>query len=335
MQNIKFVSMKNFIALLPLFMLVSLNSFIGVESRQGMGTQATSPVIGVMTHPGDNGGQTYLASSYVKWIESAGGRVVPIPYDMDDLSDVDKILSKVNGVLFPGGHSNLNPTAQHIYSSVLQMNKDGDYFPLWGTCLGFEWLMMSQSQNETILANNFDSENLTLALQFESTTMRHNFDHSRIFSQMTTAERALFTDSKDPVTMNNHGSGVMYRDFLRTPKLRDFFSVLSVNEDREKLRFVSTVEAHLHPIYGVQWHPEKNPYEVKMDGDAFHEVTNHGSNAVVAAFKLAKFFVDECRKSKHSYSNAEELIGDLVYNYPVKYQKGTSSSFMEKYLFPF
>lgn len=41
------------------------------------------PVIGILTQDSlsHNPGRSYLAASYVKFIESAGGRVVPVHYD--------------------------------------------------------------------------------------------------------------------------------------------------------------------------------------------------------------------------------------------------------------
>ena len=45
----------------------------------------------------------YLAASYVKFIESAGARVVPIPYEVSSNSTLEKIFSQINGVLVTGG----------------------------------------------------------------------------------------------------------------------------------------------------------------------------------------------------------------------------------------
>ena len=104
------------------------------------------------------------------------------------------------------------------------------------------------------------------------------------------------------------------------------------------MQFVSTVESKEHPIYATQLHPEKNPFEVKMVGgkdDLFYEAINHDSNAVVGAFNVANFFVNECRKSTHRYHSAEALMDALIYNYPLKYYSTTVTSFIEKYVFEF
>ena len=38
-------------------------------------------------------------------------------------------------------------------------NNNGDYFPVWGTCLGFESLALSISNNVTLLNSEMKDEN--------------------------------------------------------------------------------------------------------------------------------------------------------------------------------
>ena len=45
---------------------------------------------------------TYIAASYVKFIQMSGAQVVPI-FAFNSTQYLDDILSKVNGVLFTGG----------------------------------------------------------------------------------------------------------------------------------------------------------------------------------------------------------------------------------------
>ena len=40
-----------------------------------------------------------------------------------------------------------------------------------------------------------------------------------------------------------------------------FWKPLSYNYDRNKLIYISTIEAHEYPFVGVQFHPEKNIFE--------------------------------------------------------------------------
>ena len=44
-------------------------------------------------------------------------------------------------------------------------------------------------------------------------------------------------------------------------EMDQFWDILSVNKDVNGLEFVSTIEAKNYPIFGTQFHPEKNAYE--------------------------------------------------------------------------
>jgi gamma-glutamyl hydrolase len=63
-----------------------------------------NPIIGVFTQTLSNtttNKSSYIAASYVKFIEMAGAQVVPI-YSFADTPDIMTLLGKINGVLFPG-----------------------------------------------------------------------------------------------------------------------------------------------------------------------------------------------------------------------------------------
>lgn len=63
-----------------------------------------NPVIGIFTQTHTNTStskSSYIAASYVKFIEMSGAQVVPI-YSFADTTQVLALLKKINGVLFPG-----------------------------------------------------------------------------------------------------------------------------------------------------------------------------------------------------------------------------------------
>ena len=69
----------------------------------------TRPVIGILAQQSkpqfesNNSTTSYIAASYVKWIEAAGGQSVPILNTYSKLH-VLKIMSRINGVLVPGNY---------------------------------------------------------------------------------------------------------------------------------------------------------------------------------------------------------------------------------------
>ena len=83
----------------------------------------------------------YFAASYVKWLESGGARVVPVRYTLPQ-EEMVALLHTLNGVLFTGGGADffnsdgtLTPfgaAGKTVVDTVVDMNKKGTYFPLWG-----------------------------------------------------------------------------------------------------------------------------------------------------------------------------------------------------------
>merc|ERR1740121_2703620 len=86
----------------------------------------------------------FFPSTYVKWIESAGGRVVPLLYDATP-AELDTLLGSVNGVLIAGGNADMTDlssqymrTVGHVLNRTLEANAAGTHLPLWGTCGGMQ-----------------------------------------------------------------------------------------------------------------------------------------------------------------------------------------------------
>ena len=140
------------------------------------------PVIGIVSQPLSDsmkkdprfeGKTSYIMHAYIDWAESAGARVVPLIMT-DDNSVTDEKLSKINGVLFPGGGGNYREIGDYIYKSLVAKNDAGEHYALWGTCLGFENMARFASDSGNPLADTV-SVNNSLTLDFlkdpESTKM--------------------------------------------------------------------------------------------------------------------------------------------------------------------
>ena len=80
-------------------------------------------------------------ASYVKFVEAAGARVVPLILGESENVTFEK-LSKLNGVLFPGGEGNYTEYGAKIIEKIMQYNDEGLVYPVWGTCLGYETMMI-------------------------------------------------------------------------------------------------------------------------------------------------------------------------------------------------
>ncbi|KAK3283491.1 Gamma-glutamyl hydrolase 2, partial [Cymbomonas tetramitiformis] len=106
--------------------------------------------------PHDNP-SSYIAASYIKFVEAGGARAVPILYD-DSNENITNIFKSVNGLLFPGGGADgctgrYFEVVSMLFDLAIEANNDGDYFPIHATCLGFEQLAVKVSGNCSILTN--------------------------------------------------------------------------------------------------------------------------------------------------------------------------------------
>ena len=75
-------------------------------------------------------------AAYVKFMEAAGARVVPLNLGEAEEVTLEKI-SKLDGVLFPGGDGDYIEMGGKIIRKIMEYNDDGHFYPVWGTCLGF------------------------------------------------------------------------------------------------------------------------------------------------------------------------------------------------------
>ena len=120
---------------------------VTVEKRGGrvssLPASATKvPVIGILAQPSTRTPfKQYVASSYVKWVEMAGGVAVPMSYVATNAT-TQKLLEQLDGVLLPGGSNPPLPDAARVsVEYALEASSRNESFPVWGTCLGFEWLV--------------------------------------------------------------------------------------------------------------------------------------------------------------------------------------------------
>ncbi|XP_036623791.1 gamma-glutamyl hydrolase [Trichosurus vulpecula] len=284
------------------------------------------PIIGILAQTNhmkkfQNYGKYYIAASYVKYLEAAGARVVPIRVTLSE-SEYDNLFQSINGILFPGGgvslkSSKYSSVAQLFYEKALKANKEGDYFPIWGTCLGFEELTVLTSGKLLLTQTNTDG--VALPLNFTEDVTK-----SRMFQNLP--KDLLDAFATEPLTSNFHRWSLSLKNFTMNKKLREFYKVLSTNT-YEDIEFISTVEAYDYPIYGVQWHPEKSAFEWKnLTGIV------HSPLAIKTSFYMAYFFVNEARKSHHYFASEAEEAKELIYNYNPVFT-GNASVFQQCYFF--
>jgi len=274
------------------------------------------PIIGVLSQemsrslipllPDDGNYTSYIAASYVKYVEAAGARVAPVIIGRER-EYYQQLFENLNGLLIPGGGTSIYSsgyasTGKIFYELALEANLAGDFFPIWGTCLGFELLALLANDEEPYL-KRCNSYPQSLPLDLVS-----GWQNSRLYGEAPSDVMDHLTNL--PVTANFHHWCLTMENFTKY-EMGNFWDVLSVNTDTDGLEFISTLEAKNFPIFGTQWHPEKNPYEWTPK----YPDLPHSKEAVKVSFYMAEFFVSKARRSLHSFPSRSSEEETLIYNH--------------------
>ncbi|KAJ9183014.1 hypothetical protein P3X46_006934 [Hevea brasiliensis] len=331
------------------------------------------PVIGILSHPGDGASgrlnnstnASYIAASYVKFVESAGARVIPLIYN-EPLEILFEKLNLVNGVLFTGGWAKSGlyyDIAKAVFKKALAKNDAGYHFPLYAICLGFELLTMIISKNKNIL-ESFNAADQASTLQFmknaniEGTVFQRGWLwcnrkvtllviwRSWVWATVTASLQSrgkavcikllqstqifppdlLKKLSTDCLIMQNHHYGISPERLQENQDLSSFFKILTTSADADDKVYVSTVEAHNYPVTAFQWHPEKNAFEWGLS------MIPHSEDAIQVTQHVANFFVSEARKSLNR-PPAHKVLDNLIYNYSPTYCGKAGKGYDEVYIF--
>lgn len=227
--------------------------------------------IGIITIPHfqkNEHGNSHIMKAYVDWFEDRGVRVIPIPYDT---TDYELYFNMINGLFIPGGETSYIMKQKEFITTVMNffemsLQKD-EYFPIWGTCFGFEILMF--------LVGNFNKLAKIPAHGFYPISITPEGYKSKLFSSFSSKYLHYLEANKS--TSQNHEYGITPRDFIKNKHLENFFNILATSIDENETEYVAAIEAKKYPIYGVCWHPERQN--------------------TTAPF--ADFFVSELKKNKH------------------------------------
>lgn len=270
--------------------------------------------------------QTYIAASYVKFVEQAGARVAPIFVERERSYYVN-IFNSVNGILLPGGdvdalHSSYGRAGTILYELAMEAHKNGTHFPLWGTCLGLELLARVAVGGQQVL-KKCHAQGVGMPLTFAK-----DFREARLFRSLPLHLEKML--SSKPVTYNAHYWCLTLQDF-KNFKLGRFYKVLSTNIDLRGVEFVSSFEAVSAPVFAVQFHPEMAVFEWGTSTPGRCNLYHNKDTALFSQY-LANFFVEQARQNAHRFQDAEEERRALIYNYQPSFTQDVSY-FTQMYIF--
>ena len=211
--------------------------------------------IGILTMPMIGGQKSFISESTVRWFADRGVDVVEIPFDTT-AKQCAQYMRRIHGLYLHGGPE-YNPvymaTAKRFLELAMQANQRGTYFPVWGTCHGFQTMMMvfgGMALDGTELAS-FDALHAHMtSLQISPSARRT----SRMLRGMDRDFIKHLTRERHILFANEHG--ITPQMFYSCRALVSQFRLIATACDAHGKTMVAAVEARKFPFYGTQFHPE-------------------------------------------------------------------------------
>jgi len=246
-------------------------------------------------------------------------------------NDLLALLDALDGFIFPGGGQDLSLDKTYATNAlhILNYAQDRIGFPVVGICLGFELLSVITAQQGDVLSS-FDAQNLL---------DKPSWEYQAYLNSKLSQFYPPYSVMQAYQVFENHRSGVSLDTYQST--LSGFFSLLATSLDRNNDTYVSAMEARDYPIFGFQFHPEKNTYEWKDSEVIPHDFDDleitRGLQKLLGYYTRQSQFGRERREWVGGRSaTAEDVNKMLIYNTPVVFTAPYSdkTSFEQIYFFP-
>jgi gamma-glutamyl hydrolase len=299
-----------------------------LEARWGA-PDSQAPVIGIFTNdlswsgspqppanlPNGNRATEWVEAYYVHWLEAAGVRVVPFPWNVT-FSEQQALMRKVNGVLFPGGGLGGDVLQYYvnkvgdILDQAKEWNAQGDPFFIWGTCQGFQVLSAAAAQRDPSIIVGPYQGMYPLMMPLNPTPA---FWNSALYGAAPASVVDAFTTQA--ATLNWHHECILNSTFDTYPGLDATFERLSTDVvPNTDVVFVSSLEGKNGlNVFATQYHPERPPLSYSDPKET------HTDAAIEVSQYLSHFVRERLMRNTHQFASQADLEAAVIENYPAAY----------------
>jgi len=179
-----------------------------------------------------------------------------------------------------------------VLAHAIKMNDEGHFYPLWGTCLGFQRLTAFTADMGDKAIDAIKALHISLPLTFTADP-----PSTRMYEGLGMSAWEFQNNS---FTYNAHNYGVHPETFEKDAGLKNFWDVTSISftPDAAKTPFVASIEAKKYPFFATQYHPEK-PSQLWVDGYNI----DHSWESIQLQAHFSSLFVQMARANTNSFGN--------------------------------
>lgn len=208
---------------------------------------------------------SYVASSYIKYVEATGSQTLIIPWDMP-WGEMVPILENTHGIILPGGNAEIikqNPymdKIKKVLNWVKERNDKGFYYFVLGICMGYEQMLISEAEDHDVLESGFNHYDKTPVNIPDIQIIKE----SKFFNNLSVLDlrEALDVLSGPKNILYAHGDGISLEAYKKNPLLTNNTNLIGSSTYNGK-EFVAMLENNRYPLFSMQFHPEKNAWEKK------------------------------------------------------------------------
>ena len=272
-------------------------------------------VIGVLTLPNTRkNSDSHIDKKYIKWLYSYGKdvKIIPIHYD-SDISLLKFCLSQINGLLLTGGvipHNSSRWVNKSIIGSAFRsrlkfiidyityQNVKGNYFPIFGICLGFQELLgnilVPSSIKNSINKHLFKSCDLLRLYGYhnvKSTILDNHYKDLLISppvtSILTNDEKKYIQESKQPPAWfnSNYAWNMNNKKYINKVN-KIVIPTLTIKHNNNE--YMCGYQFKSLPYACVLFHPEQN---------RICDTKTYNKEHYILSDKLLNYFMNECKKN--------------------------------------
>lgn len=265
---------------------------------------------------------TRISNNYVKWIGASGGRVVAMHVWQSD-EEIIKILESVNGVLIQGGKEPVDKNDIYtqkvnlIINKAKEINDSGKVFPILGSCLGFEFLIMNElpDQNKEDIFSRVDVGPTIRRVEFSDIDV----EGSQLMKYVSLSDKESMRN--EDILTRFHYYAMLPYTYNQLDKIKETYKAISYSTDKNKIDYIIAIEGKKYPFFGVNYHMEKTVFHINEG-----ESVSGSVQAIIAARSLGNGFIEKARENPNviTQENVEknfDYINELE-TFPIKKEIG-------------